>query len=230
MENPIVLPEPLVRRAVERTLEDRNNTVREEVERLMRAAVRIVSRTHVIDPKISDILAEAGLSTKAFYRHFRSKDELMITVLTAALSEDVARLHKTMAAEHSPLVKVRRWIEGMLIRVVDSALASDIRPFVINGLRLSHQFPDQWLEADDVLQAPLREAILEAVEAGELASADPASDALAIYRLTLGLVHSHVIRREAVTPEEVDHVVDFSIGALRRRELPARRRRRDSHA
>ena len=53
----------------------------QEVEQLVEATYRVVSREGTVDPRVRDILLEAGLSTQVFYRHFRSKDDLLLVLL-----------------------------------------------------------------------------------------------------------------------------------------------------
>ena len=74
-------PAPLVARAVARSLSGRVAAATHEVEQLVEATYRIVSRDGTVDPRVRDILLEADLSTQAFYRHFRSKDDLLLVLL-----------------------------------------------------------------------------------------------------------------------------------------------------
>jgi AcrR family transcriptional regulator len=218
MENRVPQPEPLARRTVERSLEQRYAIAEREVELLMRAAVRVVERDGAEEPKISDILREANLSNKAFYRHFRSKDELLITVLDDGLRRDLARIGEAMAEEPSPLAQIGIWIRGILARAGDERSADRTRPFVMSGLRLGGRFPEEWARTDDALQAPLRSAIAEALATGELREADPVRDARTIARLVLGELQSHLIHRRVIPPETVDGVVTFCLSGLRRCE------------
>src|SRR6201986_6214 len=71
---------PLVARAVARSLSGRVAVATQEVEQLVEATYRVVSRDGAVDPRVRDILLEAGLSTQVFYRHFRSKDDLLLVL------------------------------------------------------------------------------------------------------------------------------------------------------
>src|SRR5271157_754429 len=48
-----------------------------ERQRLMDAAVEVLRRNGGNEATVADILAEAGLSTRAFYRHFHSKEDVV---------------------------------------------------------------------------------------------------------------------------------------------------------
>jgi AcrR family transcriptional regulator len=54
-----------------------------EEELLIAATWTVAARIGSFEPSVRDILQEAGISTKAFYRHFRSKDELLLVALEA---------------------------------------------------------------------------------------------------------------------------------------------------
>ena len=72
--------------AVERALDERQREATEEVERILAAAVRVMERVAPDPPRVSDIVAEAGSSNKAFYRYFAGKDDLILAVMEPALA------------------------------------------------------------------------------------------------------------------------------------------------
>ena len=75
---------------------------------------------------MADIVAEAGLSNDAFYRHFRSKDALV----TAILEDGGERLHSylahQLAKEPTPEGQVRRWVEGVLAQADEDIAATTL--------------------------------------------------------------------------------------------------------
>ena len=68
-------------RAVDRAMEQRRAVYEQEVTRLVDASFKLIRDTGNLEPRVSEIVAEAGLSNQAFYKHFRSKDELLLAVL-----------------------------------------------------------------------------------------------------------------------------------------------------
>ena len=80
------MTEAVAGRALERSVADRRAGYVQEAQRIVDATYRLIERTGGIDPSLRDVLAEAGLSTQAFYRLFRSKDELMLVLLDDGLS------------------------------------------------------------------------------------------------------------------------------------------------
>ena len=49
----------------------------DEIEMIVHAALAVMERNGYQDAAVAEILSEAGLSTRSFYRHFQSKDELL---------------------------------------------------------------------------------------------------------------------------------------------------------
>jgi AcrR family transcriptional regulator len=199
-----------------RSLGDRHATYASEVERFLRAGVEVMRRTQSINPKVSDVVTEAGLSNQAFYRHFRSKDDLLIAILDDGARQLVDYLTHLMAKEDRPANKIRRWIEGVMAQAVNPVAADATRPFVVDSLRLASQYPEHALRSEERLRAPLAEAIAEAAAGLELASADPQQDAGAIYHLTFGTMQGYLVRAEVPTRAEVAHLVDFVLAGLAR--------------
>ena len=113
--------------AVERALDDRQREATEEVERILAAAVRVMERVAPEPPRVSDIVAEAGSSNKAFYRYFAGKDDLILAVMERGVAIVVSYLQHQMAKESRPEDKVARWIEGTLAQVADPYLISKSR-------------------------------------------------------------------------------------------------------
>ena len=174
-----------------RALADRYEAYTDEVHRLLDAAFSVMRRTGSVSPRVSEIVREAGLSNQAFYRHFSSKDELLVAVLDDGLQQLVDYLAHVMAKADTPLGRVRRWVEGILAQAVDAQAASSTRPFVVNSLRLRDQFPDE-------VQP----------------TADPARDTEAVYELAMGRMHAFLIQGERPARRDVEHTVDFAIGGL----------------
>lgn len=206
---------PVVARAVARSTSGRVAAATQEVEQLVEATYRIVSREGTVDPRVRDILVEAGLSTQAFYRHFRSKDDLLLVLLDDGRRRLADYLRHRMGKARNPEGKLRAWITGMLAQAADPKAAERTRPFLVGLPRLREAFPAEHAESEAVLIGLLLEIIAAGVDAGTMASANPDRDALAIYRLTLGAMEAHLFARTAPAKAETNHIVDFALRALR---------------
>ena len=108
--------------AVERALDDRQREATEEVERILAAAVRVMERVAPEPPRVSDIVAEAGSSNKAFYRYFAGKDDLILAVMERGVAIVVSYLQHQMAKESNAHDKITRWIESTLAQIAQPEL------------------------------------------------------------------------------------------------------------
>jgi AcrR family transcriptional regulator len=166
---PLALVRPaVVDQTVDRSLAGRREAARGEVERLVRAAFTIIEKTGGLDPKVSDILAEAGLSNQAFYRHFRSKHELLVAVLDEGIRRLANYLSARMATAAEPSTAIREWVRGMAAQTQDPAGAKASRPFALARGRLAEAFPAEVAQTRAQLTASLRSALEAAREAGSM--------------------------------------------------------------
>lgn len=202
------LTEKLARRAVERTVEERQAGYARDMGRIVEATYRLIERTGTLDPSMRDILAETGLSTQGFYRYFQSKDELMLAVLDDGRRRLVETLRRRMERVHDPAGKVRAWIEGVLAQA-GPTVATRTRPWMANEHRLAERFPTEHAASVELLVA-LVDAPLAVLRPRRSAPARRA-DAVALYRLTFATLLAHLAAGTRPAGDEVDHVVSFCL-------------------
>lgn len=226
MQNAVPSPQseqsPVARRAAERALAQRYSVYVAETQRLIEAARTVMQRTESVEPRVSEIVGEAGLSNQAFYRHFRSKHELLLAVLADGQEQLVRYLEQRMAAEAIALDRVRRWIRCIVKQAAHPRAAEATRIFVVNAVRLADQFPGETSRSLAEIKAPLRAALEDAVAHGDAPGADPERDTDAIYHLAMGWMERKIIERVCPSQEDVDHVVRFAVRGLLGDNEPAR--------
>ncbi len=71
-------------------------------ERIVRATRRLISEGGFRHAQIAAVASEAGVSTGTIYRHFPSKAELFVEVLTAAVEHEIAILQAVIEAQPDP--------------------------------------------------------------------------------------------------------------------------------
>ena len=157
------LAESLARRAVERSVADRQASYVKEIERIVDATYRVIAKTGSFDPPLRDILRESGLSTQAFYKHFRSKDELLLLLLDDGRRRLVGYLEHRMDKATTAEGRVKAWIEGVLAQAGQADAAARTRPFLANQDRLAEQFPAEQQASVDLLVTLLADAIEQVV-------------------------------------------------------------------
>lgn len=207
---------PVVDQTVTRSLALRRETARIEVDRLVRAAFAMIERSGGLDPKVSDILAEAGLSNQAFYRHFRSKHELLVAVLDEGIRGLADYLGARMEGAPGPVDSIREWVRGMAAQTQDPAGAKASRPFALARGRLAEAFPAEVSRSRDQLTAPLHEALAAAREVGLLPTVVPDQDAEALYHLMMGWIEARLVEGRIPEPAEVDRLEAFVMSGLLR--------------
>jgi AcrR family transcriptional regulator len=194
-------------RAVSRSLASRHEAYSDEVRRLVEAGYSVMRRKGTVEPRVGDIVREAGLSNQAFYRHFRGKDELLLAVLDDGQRRLVGYLEHRLAAVDAGPDQVKVWIEGVIEQARNRDAAENTRPFAIGGARLADRFPEEIRRSRELVIAPLRAAI-------KAAGGDPQRDADAVYELVMGSMNEALVRRELPSDADVAHLVDFALKAI----------------
>lgn len=193
--------------AVERALDDRQRGATEEVERILAAAVRVMERVAPDAPRVSDIVAEAGSSNKAFYRYFAGKDDLILAVMERGVAIVVSYLEHQMAKESRPRDKVMRWIEGTLAQVADPHLISMTR-----AAAGQMSAGTSWRAADQEMMRPLRALLVEPVAA--LGSTDVERDVEAVFSCTAATMRRYVGSAQQPGADDIAHLARFCLRGL----------------
>jgi AcrR family transcriptional regulator len=181
-----------------RSLAERHEAYATEIRTLLDAALVVMRRDETIDPRVSDIVATAGLSNQAFYRHFRGKDELLVALLDDGRQRLLTTIERRMARAEGATDQVRAWIDAVLAQARDPEAAAATRPFALNGDRLAVKLPGETQGSRDRLVEPLRELVGDAA-------------AVAIYHVAMGTVHDALVERRTPTRAESEAVVEFAL-------------------
>ncbi len=198
---------PVEEQLADRTLAARRETYATEVRTLIDAAFEVMRTTGDIDPAVRDIVKAAGLSNQAFYRHFPSKDALLLAVLADGHAQLVEYLRTRTRAAAGAEAKVRVWIEGVMAQARNPRAADATRPFAINGARLADRFPDDLAAARSELIETLAPAVQELGGRGAYASF--------ICELAIARMNDAIARRRRPHPDEVKALVSFCLGGIK---------------
>jgi AcrR family transcriptional regulator len=189
----------VVANLADRTLADRHETYAAEIRALLDAALVVMRRDGTIDPKVADIVREAGLSNQAFYRHFDGKDALLLALLADGRERLAGTIERRLArAGADPAAHVHAWIGAVLDQARDPDAAAATRPFAANAERLMIEFPDEVARSRVQLETSLARAV-------------GADNARAVYHLAMGVMHDALAERRAPSRREADAVTQFAI-------------------
>jgi AcrR family transcriptional regulator len=194
----------------QRVLSQRIGTYSEEIRRFIDAAYEVMRTTGTIEPPVREIVRRAGLSNAAFYRHFPSKDALLLAVLEDGRRRLMASLERRMAAAAPGADRVRAWIEGVLEQARNAKAADNTRPFAVNGPRLRDRFPVESAESTDRLLDPLRAALRDS------GSVNVDRDARAVHDLAFGMMNQLLLERRGPSRPAVEHLVGFALRGITR--------------
>ncbi len=180
----------------------------------MDAALKVMRRNGFLGASVQDILDDAGLSTRAFYRQFQSKDDLLLAMFRTAARPDVDHVARQVGSASSPVDAVRVWIDELLSIAYDRKRIQRLVVFNASARQtVGYDSEVAWLE--DCLVAPLLEALRKGAADGSLPGADPLPDAYSIFDLVWSVASPHVRERRPLERDEAQaHVIRFCLPAL----------------
>ncbi len=188
----------LADQVIERSLADRAEAYEADVQELIQATYRVIADTGRFDPPIRAILAEAGLSNPAFYRHFRSKDELLLVMLDEGRRQLVDYLDRRTGVGPDPDRRVAEWVRGVMAQASDPEAARRTRPFVTRVEYLHERFPDQQEASEQQLIAQLADLL------------GPRADwARTVYTLVFGELGRYLSDESPPARDDVESLVRF---------------------
>ena len=203
-------------RVARQTLDRRGADYAEEVRRLLDAGLAVMRRCGTESrPRVADIVAEAGLSNDAFYRHFPSKDALVAAILEDGNVRLGAYVAHQMTKSTTPEGQVRRWVEGVMSQADDDIAATTLAVMWNAGGPLT----GAPAASADPIATPLRGPL------AALGCADPELDARLLTHATVGCLSEHLLAGTKPSPPEIDHLVAVCLavaGAPSRDGAPAR--------
>jgi AcrR family transcriptional regulator len=198
----------LVDLAARRSYAQQEANSAEQVDRLLSAGVEVMRRNGTTrQPRVSEIVLEAGLSNVAFYKYFPTKDDLVAAIIEAGALRLVSYLDHQMRKHKKPEDKIASWIEGSLSQA-SGPTAEATRAVMWNGKHLNdpsrHRLSPNGGPLANLLEAPLL----------ELGSLDPAGDATMIYFAVSGRQWELLWRNEQPTAATVEHAIRFCLAAI----------------
>ena len=190
-------------RAADRAVGPARDRASAEVRALVDAAVAVLRRGGAEQLTVAEVLREAGLSTRAFYRHFTSKDELVLAVYERDTTASHDRLRRALADAASPRAAFELWVDETLALAFDTRRARRTRVLATEGARLQHEFPEEF----DAIVRAMIEPLAELPGISAL-------DARSIHAVTWAVVEAK-LRGDPITRDEARaHVLAFCGAAI----------------
>jgi AcrR family transcriptional regulator len=155
------------------------------------AASKSVREQGVRGLSIAAVLDRAQLSTRAFYRHFESKDQLVAAVFLEMARIEMRRLKKKMSKAVTPVEAVAAWIDGRLDLAFDETIKSDLRQLSLDAQSQMFASPDLIQPAYAQMLEPLTEQLQRGLEVGVFNGIDPMTDAQSIQGVVWASTERH---------------------------------------
>lgn len=152
----------------------------DEAALLVRAAQELLREHGLGGVTVAEVLSRTDLGTRAFYRHFSSKDHLLLEAFADATYAEVERLRTLMAPTADPVTAVAAWIEGRLDLAFDGRVESDLKHLSEQARALYAVAPETMSELHAAMMLPLVDQVIVGQRAGDFAVADPGIGAQAI--------------------------------------------------
>lgn len=111
--HPTPVQNPVAAAAVDRLVNRRRDSYADDASRLISACRELIAESGP-DPQVSRVLERAKLSSRAFYRLFNSKDELLLAVYTDSTQVMATHVREAMATADSPRSRVLAWVRAAI--------------------------------------------------------------------------------------------------------------------
>lgn len=160
-----------------------------------------------------DLIKEADVALQTFYRHFGSKDQILLAVVGDLTEAHCRRLAEEGEALADPVERLRHYIVGTV-----SALgpgSGGARFMTSQHWRLHQEFPDELAAATKPFADLIHTTLLEGQEAGVLHPRDAELDAWLINKLVISVFHHFAYSDDAAAANDaVEGLWSFCLTAV----------------
>jgi AcrR family transcriptional regulator len=208
--------ERIVNRTVERGSEARRERALDAVERIMDAARAIAVEQGRTSFTVQQVVERAGIALQTFYRHFRSKDEMLLAVFEEAMLGGTERIHSMAAPYADPVARLKEILTNALRLDADASPLT--RELVVREhLRLYDLYPREIETSLLPFRQIVANTIREAQATGLFPGVDADIEAEIIHHLVISRFHMQTLGAfTSATDDIAEQMWDFCLGALRR--------------
>jgi AcrR family transcriptional regulator len=147
---------------------------------ILAAAHDIVREDGVRALGIAQVLSRLQLGTRAFYRHFESKEQLVAAMFLEIARAERNRLQDAMAGAE-PVRAVVAWIDARLDLAFDNNIQSDLQRLSLEAQSQIFASPELIAPAYAEILQPLVDQIAAGAREGSFVDVDAAAEGLSIH-------------------------------------------------
>lgn len=183
--------------------------------RFMKSALAILGETGRTDFTVLEVVERSKTSLRSFYQHFSTKDELLLALIDAIMTESTQRWRTETAGMPGPEA-LRLLIDRITLPAVTSTQDSINRGLTFYNDHLAESLPGEYAR----VLAPLHDLVSDILRRGMSegtfrASVDVETTAALIMQSVLGAMRLRSLGVELNrVPIEGKHIYDFCIGGL----------------
>lgn len=144
------------------------------------AAYRCLAEPHDGPIPVAAILSRAGLSSRAFYRHFASKDDLFLAMLCRECGELARRLDRIADGDGTPAQQLCAWIDTMFALPGDPELGTHLMLLDSDEVRAARGYREARLWLHTERERSLVRILRRGRDDGTFPLTDPDYDAAAL--------------------------------------------------
>lgn len=188
------------------------------------AAYGCLSEPHTGPIPVAAILQRAGVSTRAFYRHFESKDELFLAMLRQEGDALADRLDRIVDKPGAPVDQLKEWIRQMFGWMHDAELRMHLTVIDSDEVRAAKGYRETRERAHAARERSLVEILRRGRTDGTFPLADPERDAIAISAVIGREMANQSLDDEQRLQRSLDWMLEFALRALGAEGRTAERR------
>jgi AcrR family transcriptional regulator len=168
--------------------EEQNTLIKDERhEQILSAALKVFARRGFAATKISDIIAQGGMSHGLVYHYFKSKEEIFFQLLDRALSTSGDSLLMVESMPISPLQKVRETAKYILGGIDQWEDTSYYFLIVIHAAMMDMSESDKVFSKSQVAIDVMVRILEQGQELGEVKDGDPLEMAILFFAAIQGV-------------------------------------------
>ncbi len=190
----------------------------DERDRIVEAAFKCLAEPHKGPVHVSAILARAEVSSRAFYRHFESKDDLFLAMLWQVTERLATELDEIAApdapGDPTPLGRLRAWLDRMFTLASDTDLHRYLAVVDCDEMRSAKGYRDAREQSRARRESSLVDILTMGQRDGSFSLTEPESDSIAIAALVSRELTSARIYDPAQIPVARARVERFALRAL----------------
>ena len=163
-----------------------------------------------------ELVREAGVAIKTFYKHFGSKDQVLLAVLEDMIAEGCAAFAARAAELPDPMARLHFYVTAVIAGLDrDEGTVAGPRFVTSEHWRLQQLYPAEVALAGRPFTELLAPEIRAAADLGLLRPNDPDYDAWLINQLAMAVYHHYAFATSSEPHDQVaDRLWSFCLAAL----------------